>query len=104
MERSEIIELLTSHGFVLIPLDGKRAIPKAWQHLTESDPEALDPGSAKNVGTVLGNASGGLVDIDIDDKGALALADFFLTKTGLEFGRKSKPRSHRIYRCQRLIP
>jgi Bifunctional DNA primase/polymerase, N-terminal len=40
------------------------------------------------------------VDIDIDDKEALTLADVFLPRTGMEFGRKSKPRSHRIYRCQ----
>ena len=40
------------------------------------------------------------MDIDIDDMEALALADLFLPKTGMEFGRKSKPRSHRIYRCQ----
>ena len=40
------------------------------------------------------------MDIDIDDMEALALADVFLPETGMEFGRKSKPRSHRIYRCQ----
>ena len=44
MNRMEIIELLSSSGAVLIPLNEKMPVPKAWQHLTESDPEALDPG------------------------------------------------------------
>ena len=90
MNRMEIIKLLHSLGAVLIPLKDKMPVPK------ESDPEALDPASAKNVGVVLGRASNGLVDIDIDGTEALALADVFLPQTGMEFGRKSKPRSHRI--------
>ena len=100
MNRTKIIELLNSLGAVLIPLNDKMPIPKGWQQLTESDPEALNPSSDKNIGVVLGLASSGLVDIDIDDIRALALADIFLPETGMEFGRKSKPRSHRIYRCQ----
>lgn len=100
MNRTKIIELLNSLGAVLIPLNDKMPIPKGWQQLTESDPEALNPSSDKNIGVVLGLASNGLVDIDIDDMDALALADVFLPKTEMEFGRKSKPRSHRIYRSQ----
>ena len=45
MNRAQIIELLNSLGAVLIPLNDKMPIPKGWQQLTESDPEALDPGS-----------------------------------------------------------
>ena len=100
MNRTQIIDLLNSLAAVLIPLNDKMPIPKGWQQLTESHPEALNPNSDKNMGVVLGRASNGLVDIDIDDMDALALADVFLPKTGMEFGRKSKPRSHRIYRCQ----
>jgi hypothetical protein len=83
MSRMEIIELLNSQGAVLIPLNEKMPIPKAWQQLTESDPEALDQNSDKNVGVILGNASSGLVDIDIDDMEALSFADIFLPKTGM---------------------
>src|SRR5579872_508200 len=100
MYRTQIIEVLNSCGAVLIPLNGKKAIPRAWEQLTESHPEALKPNSDKNIGVVLGDASKGLVDIDIDDIEALALADVFLPETGMEFGRKSKPRSHKIYRCR----
>jgi hypothetical protein len=94
MSRMEIIKFLNSLDAVLIPLNEKMPIPKGWQQLTESDPEALNPNSDKNIGVVLGRTSKGFVDIDIDDMEAL------LPKTGMEFGRKSKPRSHRIYRCQ----
>jgi hypothetical protein len=100
MNRTKIIELLNSQGAVLIPLNDKMPIPKGWQQLTETHPEALNPNSDKNIGVVLGLTSNGLVDIDIDDMEALALADFFLPETKMEFGRKSKPRSHWIYRCQ----
>ena len=88
MNRTEIIELLNLLGAVLIPLNEKMPIPKGWQQLTESDPEALNPSSDKNIGVVLGLASKGFVDIDIDDMEALALADVFLPETGMEFVRR----------------
>jgi bifunctional DNA primase/polymerase-like protein len=49
------------------------------------------------VGVVLGEASGGLADVDLDAPEAIALADAFLPATGATFGRASKPRSHRIF-------
>src|SRR4051812_37611967 len=54
-------------------------------------------GPNTNVGIVLGTASGGLVDVDLDSPGALKLADLLLPKTEMVFGRQSAPRSHRIY-------
>jgi hypothetical protein len=55
--------------------------------------------NGKNVGVILGSASGGLCDVDLDSPEALAAADFFLPPTGFVFGRAQKPRSHRFYRC-----
>jgi hypothetical protein len=52
-----------------------------------------------NIGVVLGHASGGLVDIDLDALEAGLLADVFLPATGSVFGREGKPRSHRLYVC-----
>ncbi len=72
MNRMQIVELLNSMGALLIPLKDKMPIPKGWQQLTESHPEALKPSSDKNIGVVLGRASNGLVDIDIDNMEALA--------------------------------
>jgi putative DNA primase/helicase len=99
MTRQDVIKILTSLTAVLIPLKGKRSLGSDWQKLRQSHPDALDPNANCNIGVLLGDASRGLVDIDIDRMEALPLADFFLPKTEMVFGRKSKPRSHRIYKC-----
>jgi hypothetical protein len=65
----------------------------------ESHPDALDSESIDNIGVVLGDASKGIVDVDIDRPSALPLAEFFLPKTGMIFGRKSERNAHWIYRC-----
>lgn len=99
MNRQDVIQFLTTHKAVLIPLEGKVPSHSNWQNLRQSHPDALDPNARCNIGVVLGDASQGLVDVDIDRVSSLPLADFFLPKTDMIFGRKSKPRSHRIYRC-----
>ena len=58
------------------------------------------PGFDHNIGILLGEPSGGLVDIDLDSWEAVALADLFLPATNAIFGRKSAPASHRLY----LVP
>ena len=50
------------------------------------------------VGIVTGPDSGGPVDIDCDCVEAIYFAARFLPKTGAVFGRKSKPRSHYLYK------
>lgn len=47
---------------------------------------------------LLGEPSGWLIDIDLDHRRAIELADKFLPPTPAIFGRTSKPRSHRLYR------
>lgn len=54
-------------------------------------------GNHCNIGVILGSPSGELVDFDLDCVEALGIADLYLPPTGAEFGRKSKPRSHRLY-------
>jgi Primase C terminal 2 (PriCT-2)/Bifunctional DNA primase/polymerase, N-terminal len=51
----------------------------------------------KNIAVRLGRASGELVDLDLDCAEAMVLADLYLPQTSAEFGRASKPRSHRLY-------
>jgi hypothetical protein len=46
----------------------------------------------------LGPKSGGLCDVDLDCTEAVVLAPAFLPPTHAVFGRKSKPRSHYLYR------
>ena len=56
-------------------------------------------GQPQNVGQLLGEPSGGLVDVDLDCTEAIRLAARFLPPTGRAYGRASKPRSHMDYRC-----
>ncbi len=88
-------------GLCPIPVPYKQKGPrlKDWQnkrlglddlpHYFNDDPQ--------NIGIILGEPSGGLVDIDLDAPEAIKLADAFLPPTEWVFGRSSKPRSHRIY-------
>src|SRR3954452_15616321 len=50
-----------------------------------------------NIGNLLGTASAGLADVDLDCGEAVRLAHGYLPKTASTFGRLSKPRSHRLY-------
>ena len=47
---------------------------------------------------MLGDASNGVVDIDLDSDLARRLAPYFLPRTGWCFGRRSAPKSHWLYR------
>ncbi len=58
-------------------------------------PRYFPPGS--NIGLLLGERSGGLVDVDLDSPEAIAIAPTFLPKTGLVHGRANKARSHYWY-------
>jgi len=53
----------------------------------------------RNVGVLLGEPSGGLVDVDIDHQVAVRLVGTFLPPTGAVFGRSGKPRSHWLYQA-----
>jgi hypothetical protein len=50
-----------------------------------------------NIALTLGPPSGETVDADLDCPEAVALADLYMPPTAAEFGRASKPRSHRLY-------
>jgi hypothetical protein len=90
--------------FVLSPANEKGPRSKGWPNQRPSADEVqrhLDDGG--NTGVRLGRASGELVDIDLDCPEALALADLYLPATQAEFGRHSKPRSHRLYIAPRAV-
>jgi hypothetical protein len=83
-------------GWVLVPIPAgaKACVTAGWQ-TRQFDP--TDFATAGNVGVILGARSGSLVDADLDCAEALELADFYLPATGAEFGRASRPRSHKLY-------
>ncbi len=95
-------------GWAVIPVPAGSKNPgvAGWQtlRLTEDELDAFYSGGPQNVGVLLGEASGGLVDIDLDCPESQALADHFLPPTGAVFGRASTPRAHRLYRLETPIP
>jgi RecA-family ATPase len=83
---------------VPIPLREKRPRISGWQNLRISETEASQYFSRScNVGIKLGEASHGLVDVDLDCQESIGLGAEFLPATGAIFGRVSKPGSHRLY-------
>jgi len=71
-----------------------------WQHL-QLEPSDLAAYFAadSNVGVLLGEPSGHLIDVDLDCSEAIDLAPKFLPPSWC-FGRTSKPRSHWLYLCE----
>ena len=91
---------LLRQGFAPIPVPyrSKRPALDGWQSLalTEAELERYFDGNPQNVGALMGEPSGGRVDIDLDCAEARALAPRFLPSTRT-FGRASSQRSHWEY-------
>jgi hypothetical protein len=94
-------EQYLSRGWSPIPLEPgqKRPSLSGWQHLRLGmDDLAVHFSGSQNIGLLLGDPSGGLVDVDLDSPRARELAPEFLPATGLISGRRSSPRSHWWFR------
>lgn len=89
-------------GYAVIPVPPgqKGSKTEEWQKLrliAADIPKFFTEKS--NIGVILGEASGGLVDIDLDCPEAVQLATHFLPSTPAIFGRKGRGRSHYLYQC-----
>jgi hypothetical protein len=84
-------------GWKPVPLHRKtkKPIGKGWQ-TRPFDPTQFN-GNAINIAVQLGAASGGLVDVDLDNQLAIGFAPEFLPATAAIFGRRSKPAAHQLY-------
>ncbi len=88
-----------SMGWHVVPLKPgtKRPYTDDWNEVTNGEvmdyqPEDFDP--ADNIGV---RSRKGLVIVDLDDQWCVRCADDFLPKTGMVWGRPSKPRAKRGY-------
>ena len=81
----------------IVPGTKKCTLPD-WpsQRIAEAEVEGAF-GDGSGLGILLGEPSGELVDVDLDDVTAVGLAHHFLPQTGLVHGRPGKPRSHYYY-------
>jgi hypothetical protein len=83
-------------GWKPIPVPGRLKNPtdNGWQNEDYGDGRFMP---WHNIGIQFGACSNGLCDVDLDCEEVLELADDYLPKTEAMFGRKSKPRAHRLY-------
>ncbi|HPQ17260.1 MAG TPA: phage/plasmid primase, P4 family [Bryobacteraceae bacterium] len=81
-----------------VPFRSKNPRRRGWQNLrlAETDLERHFNCRPQNIGVLLGEPSGWLVDVDIDNRRCAELAGEHLPPTAV-FGRASKPRSHWLY-------
>lgn len=92
-----------ARGYAPIPVPAGSKVPvlKGWTDLRLADADL--PRHFKgtgNIGVLLGEPSGWLVDVDLDCEEALALAPAVLPPTGAKSGRPGKPSSHWWYICE----
>jgi hypothetical protein len=81
-----------------IPYKSKAPVIAQWQALriTAETASQYFNGQEQNIGVLLGEPSGWLVDVDIDCDEAHAAAPYLLPETAC-FGRESTPRSHWLF-------
>ena len=96
IKNKEAVTQYVSRGYAVVPVPARTKGPKIpkW-HVTEFVADHFHPND--NVGIVLGERSGGLVDVDLDSPEAVALAPYLLPETAMIHGRTGKPRSHYWY-------
>lgn len=101
MNRTEAAQsYLLDRGWYSIPIESQQKTPKqnGWQkwRLNYRDIGRCFRGTG-NLGVLLGEPSGWLIDTDLDHQLAVELAPEFLPATDAIFGRAGKPRSHWLY-------
>ena len=93
-----------ARGFYCVPIPTGEKGPriKGWQNLRLEETALPDAFTARtgNVGLVLGQPSGWLVDVDLDCEEAVRLAAQYLPATGAVTGRTGRERSHWWYICE----
>lgn len=91
-----------AYGWMPVPIvEGtKKPAMACWEDLRLQEDQIRTLWSnGEGVGLLLGEPSGGLVDVDLDCPEALRAADLILPLTTRVHGRRSAPTSHRWYLC-----
>lgn len=98
--RLEVARELLARGIHSIPIKPgfKKSIENGWQHqrLSGDELERAFAGQG-NIGVLLGEPSGWLVDADLDCDEAVALAEQYLPPTTVRTGHGARPGSHWWY-------
>lgn len=100
-------------GFQAVPItdNAKRPYGSAWTHLRWESEEQVKASfdkwreeGAGGVGLLLGEPSGGLVDVDLDHPKTMRMQDYFLPPSPMRTGRAGRPRSHRWFKVTGDMP
>ena len=86
---------------VPVPYRSKKPPDDEWQKriITHANVEQFFNGSPQNIGVVLGPASQGLTDVDLDCPEGIEIAPFLLPRTTI-FGRPSSRAAHWLYKTE----
>jgi Bifunctional DNA primase/polymerase, N-terminal len=83
---------------VPVPYKKKECLLLGWPTLRLHESGLRSHFSGKtNIGVLLGKPSGNLVDVDLDCREAVTLADQILPRSDMVYGRDSRPAAHRFY-------
>ncbi len=94
---------MRKHGYKPVALhpQSKAAISRSYASIDYRPPDdELWKNNNYGVGIVTGPTNDGPVDADLDCEEAIYFAQIFLPPTSAVFGRKSKPRSHMLYKVE----
>jgi hypothetical protein len=89
-----------NRGYAVVPVypRSKKPIGEQWQtRRMTPDQISVEFKGNRNIGILLGSASGGLTDVDLDCPEAVELAPQYLPHTPVKTGRVSRPQSHWWY-------
>ena len=98
MSLNPIANLLKTDAILFWSTYGSKAVAESWtQRLNKQIKSVEQIKEYTNINIATGRESL-IVDVDLDCPEANKLADYFLPKTELEFGRESTPRAHRLFK------
>jgi putative DNA primase/helicase len=104
----DIAQQYIARGWAPLPVPHRSKNPgfEGWQKLRVTAETAAQyfNGTAQNIGVILGDASNGLMDVDLDTPEAIAAAPHILPDTFAVFGRSGAPEAHWLFRVTGNAP
>ena len=99
MDIQKVRNALIQNDFIIFASDfGKKVVAESWtKRLSKQVKQVSEFKDFQNYNIKTGSIAR-VVDVDLDCKEANLLADSFLPSTGIEFGRSSTPRAHRLFK------
>ena len=99
MDLQKVRQALIQNDFIIFASDfGKKVVAESWTKKLSKQVKQVSEFKDYNNYNIKTGSTARVVDVDLDCKEANLLADSFLPATGIEFGRSSTPRAHRLFK------